>query len=38
VKLWSITASHSSCNVFNIAGIDVAEGGFGFTTGAAEKE
>ena len=33
VKLCSITASHSSCSDFKIAGIEVAEGGFGFTRG-----
>jgi len=32
-----MTASHSSCKVFNIAGILVADGGFGFTRGEAEN-
>jgi hypothetical protein len=32
VKLCNITASHSSCKDFNIAGILVADGGFGLTT------
>ena len=33
VKLCSITASHSSCSDLRMAGIEVAEGGFGFTSG-----
>ena len=33
VKLWSMTASHSSWRDFKIAGIEVADGGFGFTRG-----
>ena len=30
-----MTASHSSCNDFKMAGMEVADGGFGFTNGEA---
>ena len=38
VKLCNITASHSSCSDFNIAGILVAVGGLGLTSGDATNK
>lgn len=37
VKLYNITASHSSCSSFSVAGMLVALGGFGLTIGGAEE-
>lgn len=36
VNACSMSASHSSCILFNVAGMDVALGGFGFTIGGAK--